>query len=269
MNHPARIFDSHCHVFPDKIAVKASSATGDYYGVKMRHSGTVAALKEAAAAAGVTDCLVCSAATKPNQVSVINDFIVSVCAGEPSFVGFGSLHPYMEGMEAEIERMKKIGIRGVKLHADFQGFSLDDPKAYAMYEAVEGEFPVLFHMGDVNTENTTPEQLAEIVKRFPRLKVIAAHFGGYTVWDRALGCLTDLDIMVDTSSTLDFVGAKKGTELVRAFGAERCLFGTDYSMWDHAEELARFDQMELTDSERQKILWDNAEKYFDLGNGDK
>ena len=45
-----RIFDTHCHVFPDKIALKASGATGDYYGVKMRHPGTVEVLKTAAAA---------------------------------------------------------------------------------------------------------------------------------------------------------------------------------------------------------------------------
>ncbi|MBQ1222836.1 MAG: hypothetical protein IIX84_00960, partial [Oscillospiraceae bacterium] len=104
-----RIFDTHCHVFPDKIALKASGATGDYYGVKMRHPGTVEVLKAAAAAAGVTDCLVCSAATKPNQVSAINDFIASVCKGEKHFVGFGSLHPYMENIESEADRMESMG----------------------------------------------------------------------------------------------------------------------------------------------------------------
>ena len=259
-----RIFDTHCHVFPDKIALKASGATGDYYGVKMRHPGTVEVLKTAAAAAGVTDCLVCSAATKPNQVSAINDFIASVCKGEKHFVGFGSLHPYMENIESEADRMESMGIVGVKMHADFQGFRLDDPKAYALYEQIEGRFPVLFHMGDINTENTTPEQLVDIVRRFPKLKVIAAHLGGYSVWERAARVLPDLGVTVDTSSSLPFIGAKRGCELIRAFGAENCLFGTDYPMWDHGEELSRFNEMDLTDAERKMILWDNANKFFGL-----
>ena len=259
-----RIFDTHCHVFPDKIAVKASGATGDYYGVKMRHTGTVDVLKEAAFSAGITDCLVCSAATKPNQVAAINDFIASVCAGEKHFLGFGSLHPHMEDMAREAERMEKLGIAGIKIHADFQGFRLDDPKAYRLYELVEGRFPILFHMGDINTENTTPEQLIGIVKRFPKLKIIAAHLGGYSVWDRAALALPDLDIVVDTSSSLPFIGAKKGTELVKVFGAERCLFGTDYPMWDHAEELERFNALDLTDGEREMILWKNAAEFLNL-----
>lgn len=263
-DRPRRIFDTHCHIFPDKIALKASGATGDYYGVKMRHPGTVEVLRSAAGAAGVTDCLVCSAATKPNQVAAINDFIASVCGGEKHFVGFGSLHPYMENMAGEADRMASLGIAGIKLHADFQGFRLDDPKAYGLYEVAEGRFPILFHMGDVNTENTAPEHLRDIVRRFPKLKVIAAHLGGYTVWDRAALALPDLDIMVDTSSSLPFIGGKRGTELVRVFGAERCLFGTDYPMWDHGEELERFDEMDLTDAERQMILWDNAAALFDL-----
>lgn len=263
-NRPGRIFDTHCHIFPDKIALKASGATGDYYGVRMRHPGTVEVLRKAGAKAGVTDFLVCSAATKPNQVSAINDFIAAECGAEPHFVGFGSLHPYMDDMAAEADRMESLGIAGIKIHADFQGFRLDDPKAYELYELVQGRFPILFHMGDVNTQNTAPELLRDIVRSFPKLRVIAAHLGGYTVWDRAALALPDLDILVDTSSSLPFIGSARGCELVRVFGAERCLFGTDYPMWDHSEELERFDAMELTDSERRMILWDNAASLFGL-----
>ena len=260
-----RIFDFHCHIFPDKIAVKASSATGSYYGVPMCHDGTVSTLLAASAAAGVTDCLVCSAATRPEQVRSINDYIAAEAGAHPAFIGFGSLHPYMEGLADEVDRMIRIGVRGVKLHADFQHFRLDDPRAYALYEAVEGRLPLLLHMGDRNTENTTPEQLADIVRRFPRLDVVGAHFGGYSVWERAARVLPDTGVHVDTSSCLGFLTPERGTELVRAFGAERCFFGTDYPMWDHTEELARFDQLGLDESERNAVLWENAAAFFGLG----
>ena len=74
-----------------------------------------------------------------------------------------------------------------------------------MYEAMEGRLCVLLHMGDVNTNKSKPESLANIVKTFPRLKVIGAHFGGYSEWDSAVSYLADLRIFVDTSSTLPFI----------------------------------------------------------------
>ncbi|MDD6261779.1 MAG: amidohydrolase family protein [Clostridiales bacterium] len=261
---PQNIFDFHCHIFPDRIAEKASEATGKYYGLKMFYSGTVETLKASAAKAGVTHCLVCSAATNPRQVHAINDFIAGACRDNSLFYGFGSLHPYMDGIEAEAERMIAAGIRGVKLHADFQGFRLDDPKAYALYEIIEGRLPLLVHMGDRNSDNTTPEQLAGIVKRFPKLKVIGAHFGGYSVWDRAVAALEGTGVMVDTSSSLAFMTPERAAELVRVFGAEHCFFGTDYPMWDHTEELERFDRIDLSDSERKKILWENAAGFFNI-----
>ena len=110
---PQNIFDFHCHIFPDRIAEKASEATGRYYGLKMFYSGKVETLKASAAKAGVTHCLVCSAATNPRQVQAINDFIAGACRDNSCFYGFGSLHPYMDGIEAEAERMLAAGIRGI------------------------------------------------------------------------------------------------------------------------------------------------------------
>jgi predicted TIM-barrel fold metal-dependent hydrolase len=201
----SEIIDTHTHIFPEKIAAKAVKATGDYYGIRMSREGTVRNLLEDGARIGVSRYLVCSTATKPEQVAAVNDFIKKSCDNHAEFFGFGTLHPDLPDIESEIDRIIALGLRGVKLHSDFQEFVLDEPKAMRMYEAMEGRLCVLLHMGDVNTNKSKPESLANIVKTFPRLKVIGAHFGGYSEWDSAVSYLADLRIFVDTSSTLPFI----------------------------------------------------------------
>jgi predicted TIM-barrel fold metal-dependent hydrolase len=53
-------------------------------------------------------------------------------------------------------------------------------------------------------------------------------------------------------------------ELIRAWGAERVLFGSDYPMWTPADELAVINRIALTGSEREKILHGNIEKLLKL-----
>lgn len=259
-----KIIDFHVHIFPEKIAAKAVAATGDYYGIRMQRTGMIDDLYASGAAIGCSRYLVHSTATRPDQVRSVNDFLCRSAAEHPEFIPFGTLHPKMDGLADEVDRMIANGLRGVKLHADFQGFRLDDEDVLYMYEILEGRLPLLLHMGDINTENTTPERLKNVIRRFPKLQVIGAHFSGYSVWDRAERVLADSGIWVDTSSSLPFMTPERGTELVHAFGAEHCLFGTDYPMWDHAGEYDRFCRLDLTDTEREMILHENAERLLGL-----
>lgn len=258
------IIDFHAHIFPEKIAAKAVGATGSYYGIQMHLAGTVGDLINSMTLSGIDRTLVHSTATKPDQVKAVNDFIAENCRLHPEFIGFGTLHPAMSGLEDEVDRIIALGLHGVKLHADFQNFGLDDENVLYMYDALRGRLPLLLHMGDVNTDNTTPAKLRHIISLFPDLKVIGAHFGGYSVWDEAREVLAGTGVYVDTSSSLPFMTASHARELIRAFGEDRCLFGTDYPMWDPREELALFDRLALSEDERELILHKNAERLLSL-----
>ena len=143
------IADAHAHIFPGKIAEKAVGAIGAFYSIPMQHPGSPEALLESGRAIGVRKYLVCSTATRPGQVVSINDFIRESCAVHPEFVGFGTLHPSFPDIPGEIRRIREMGLRGVKLHPDFQQFSIDDPAAFPIYEGcAEGGLPILFHTGD-------------------------------------------------------------------------------------------------------------------------
>lgn len=132
-----RIFDIHCHVYPEKIASKASAAIGKFYDIDMNFDGSFKSLKNDLAKTETAVAAIHSAATTPSQVSAINKFISECVKSEPDrFIGFGTLHPLCDDIESHVEEMLSLGLRGIKIHPDFQKFNLDSPEAFAMFETV-------------------------------------------------------------------------------------------------------------------------------------
>jgi len=253
-----KIIDSHVHIYPQKIAEKATAAIGSYYNIQMFGKGTVEDLIKNGNKINVNKYIVHSTATKVEQVESINNFIAEVQSRYDKFIGFGTLHPGLENVEYEVNRIISLGLKGIKLHPDFQNFNIDDECMMPIYKALEGKLPVLIHMGDTEKTSSSPVRLANIIKKFPNLTIIAAHLGGYQMWDDSLKYLVGKNIYFDTSSSLAILDAKKATEIIRKHGVEKVLFGTDYPMWSHEEELERFYKLDLTDEERELILWKNA-----------
>ena len=177
------IIDAHTHIYPEKIAQKASDTIGNFYDIPMYGDGSVEGLLKSGGEIGISKYLVCSAATVAAQVASINDFIKREADAHAEFVPFGTMHPDFEDIESETKRMLDMGFKGIKLHPDFQKFDIDSKGAYKIYECAEGKLPVLFHMGDDRYDYSRPEKLARVLRDFPKLKVLAAHFGGYRCWE--------------------------------------------------------------------------------------
>lgn len=253
------IIDAHTHIYPDKIAAKASVNIGKFYDINMHYDGSVNELLREGKAAGIDRFLVCSVATTPAQVAHINDFIAGEVQKHDEFFGFATLHPDMEDMEAEVERIISLGLKGVKLHSDFQRFLLDEPRAMKIYELLEGRLPLLIHAGDKRYEYSKPRRIANIARAFPGLKIIAAHFGGYSEWDNAAAELAGTGVYADTSSALFMLDKRSALSMMKVFGEDKLFFGTDYPMWDAAQELARFRTLGLPGDVSENILHKNLE----------
>ncbi len=253
-----KIIDAHAHIYPEKIAKKATKTIGNYYDVPIYGEGTVKDLLNSGKKINVYKYIVHSSATKVEQVSSINDFIWQTISENESLIGFGTLHPGLDDVEYEVNRIINLGLKGVKLHPDFQNFNIDDNSMLPIYSALEGKLPVLIHMGDENRTSSSPERLSVIIEKFPNLTIIAAHLGGYQMWDDSLKYLVGKNIYLDTSSSLAIIDKEKATYIIRKHGVNKILFGSDYPMWSHEEELQRFYSLELTDEERKLILCDNA-----------
>ncbi len=264
MKYFGKIIDAHGHIYPDRIADKATHAIGEFYRIPMVHLGTVDELLKADTAAGIKKQLVCSTATTAEQVESINDFVAGACKENPVFFGFGTMHPEYPNYEKELARLKELGLRGIKLHTDFQKFYIDDPKAEPMYRAIaDAKLPILFHMGDDRRPFSEPEQLRRVMERIPNLTAMAAHFGGYQKWDDSIDQLCGIEnLYFDSSSSLAFLSPETAAGLVEKLGEDRIFYGTDFPMWDHTEELERFFKIPLSEELQEKILWKNFERVF-------
>ena len=261
------IIDAHAHIYPEKIAKKATETIGVFYDIPMEMpAGTTDRLLEDGKNAGITGYIVHSCATKPEQVKSINDFIKTEIDKHSEFIGFMTLHQDLteEEMKSEVERCKQAGFKGVKLHPDFQKFYIDEEKAEKIYRAVGKDFPILFHTGDDRYEYSKPHRLVKMAKKYPEVTFIGAHFGGYRCWDDVHLYKGLKNVYFDTCSSLTFIDEKKAKELIDMLGADRFFFGTDFPMWDAKGELDRFMKIDLTNEEREMILSKNIKKLLKI-----
>lgn len=259
-----KIIDSHCHIYPDKIAEKASGSTSDFYKMPSLFDGKISTLLEKGTAAGIEHFIVQSVATSPKQVSGINHFIAEAVANSGGrFTGLGTLHPDSTNMKEEVDEIIHLGLKGVKLHPDIQGVAIDDARMDKIYELCQERLPILMHTGDYRFDFSNPNRMLPVLEKYPRLTVVGAHFGGWSVWDEATRTLScHENFYVDCSSSLYAMSPEKAKELITAYGTKRVLFGTDYPMWDIDLEIERFMKIELTEEERCDILCNNATRLF-------
>lgn len=262
------IIDVHAHIYPDKIADKASVAIGAFYDIPMNCDGRVSTLLARGKEAGIGLHVISSVATSPHQTASINRFLAETAAADPEhLIAFGTIHPDDPDKEGVLKGFREAGLSGVKIHPDFQKSAVDSPEFSAVFEIASAlDMPVLCHTGDYRYDYSNPERVRRVIDRFPKLRFIAAHLGGWTIWEQATELLSGLDnLVVDCSSSLFAMSPERAAELIGRYGAERVLFGTDYPMWDPVEEVERVRALPLTDLDKERILGKNAAAFLGIG----
>ena len=261
------IIDAHAHIYPEKIAKKATETIGVFYDIEMQMpAGTPDRLIEEGSAAGISRYVVHSVATTAHQVRSINNFIKSEMDKHPEFIGFITLHQDMseDDVRGEVEWALENGFKGIKLHPDFQKFNIDDECAEKFYRAASGKMPILFHTGDDRYDFSKPERLVRMAKKYPNLNFIAAHFGGYRCWGDAKLYKGLKNVYFDTCSSLMFISAEEAESIIDMLGADRFFFATDFPMWDATEELERFNKLALGEQEREMIFSGNLKRLLGI-----
>lgn len=260
-----KIIDCHAHLFPNKIAEKASQHLINYYHLHLDSHGRFDELKKSAEKSHVDTLVLLSSATTTAQVENINTFVSDTVRENSGCIGFGTMHYAYHDIKGEMERIKALGLKGLKLHAEFQNFKIDDEKMFPIYEeAIRLKLPVLFHLGDKTSDNSSPERMARILDRYPEMIVIGAHMGGVFMWEDSKKYLIGKNLYMDTSSVFDYLEEDEVLSMIRAHGVDHILFGTDFPIRLHESEIAHIMNLDLTEEEREKIFHKNAEKLFHL-----
>ena len=262
------VIDMHAHVYPDKIARKAAAGTDTFYGTTAAHDGTVLQFVSAMKEAGIDRAVIHSVATTYKQVESVNRFIAETAAQDPAHLtGLGTLHMDSPDLRKDVEEIVAAGLHGVKLHPDIQGFQVDSKWSEEVYSLMEEfDLPILLHTGDRRYDNSNPDRMRPMVEKYQNVTFIGAHFGGWSMWEEASRLLAGLpNFYVDCSSSFPYVSPEGAEKMIRLYGADHVMFGTDYPMWSPKDVLNTFMKLNLSDAEKRMILSENAKQIFRIG----
>ena len=260
-----KLIDIHTHIYPPAIARKAAASIREFYQLGTEEmDGTAETLLQKGDEAGIDRFVILPVSMRPERTRHINDFILSQLAEQPRFLVFGTIHAGMEHITDEVQYIMDKGLRGLKMHPDSQVFAIDDERLFPAYEMLQGKLPVILHMGDKRYDYSHPARLRRVLENFPNLQVIAAHFGGYGMYEIAYECLHDKDCIFDVSSSMMFMEDGIAEKFINIYGAERMAFGTDYPLWNPVPETKRFLQLRLTDEQFEQIGHKTAERILNL-----
>lgn len=262
------LIDFHTHAFPEKIAERAISklsfASG---GLQPQTNGTLSGLKESMQKGGVNVSVVMNIATNAEQQRNVNDFAASINNREDIFA-FGSVFPDSPDALSELERIKSLGLLGVKLHPDYQGFFVDEEKMKPIYKKISQlGLITLFHAGFdygfAPPYGATPERLEKALYWFDS-PVIAAHWGGVCCGEGVLERLCGKDVYFDTSFGYGTMPKYYAQKIIEKHGSEKILFGTDTPWHNKDMEMRLLCSLELSEKEMQNITHNNAKKLLGI-----
>ena len=268
------IIDFHTHVFPDNIAQRAIESLKQ--GMIAQHGeaypsfsdGTVTGLLRSMDDEGIDVSVMVPIVTKPHQAAGVNRFAGGHASGR--LIAFGSVHPAQEDWEATLEGLAAEGRKGIKLHPEFQDFYIDSPESVRILKKC-GELGliVLFHAGeDIGYPppvHAAPERIRRAADAASGATLIAAHMGGWNMWEEAAAQLKDTQLMFDTAYVHLRMDAPEFRDLARHFGAERVLFASD-SPWARptSDMLSFIVEAGLDNHELDLITGENARRLLKI-----
>lgn len=260
-----RRIDSHVHIFPEKVAPKATQKL-TIPGVHHPHyDGTLAGLLASMDTFDIEQSWALPVATSASQVESINNFVEAI--DTPRIVKFGAIHPDVENAYATLARFKERGFVGFKMHPDYQLVAPDDPRMEPIWQAaVDFELIAYFHAGDDMLPRTRlgqPRIFAECLDKYPGVHLALAHFGGFAMWDDVEEFLIGRDVWLDTAYTLSHLDHTRFVDMARRHGFNRVMYGTDGPWTDPARDLAWFEEFGLTEQEKEYLFAKSSDELLE------
>ncbi len=268
------IIDFHTHIFPDNMAVKAVGTLEEHIRGQGRSykaviPATLASLKKSMSENGIDFSVVLPIATTVTQSTSINRFAAKI-NNRGGIFSFGSLHPMQTDWEDVLYGIKEKGLRGIKLHPEYQQCYIDSPESLRILKKCEElDLAVVLHAGnDVGVSpprRCMPDRLAHALEYVSGDKIVAAHLGGWDAWDDVEKYLVGTPISLDTAYIADFIEPAQLLRIIQNHGSEKILHATD-SPWEKqgkAAELIR--SLPLAEADFNNIFYKNAKKLLKIG----
>ena len=230
------VIDIHAHVFPDYLAPSALislSADVPYVPVS---DGTVSGLLRNMDDWGIDISVIQPVVSKQSQMRKINEWTASVSSDR--LVCFGGIYPHTDDYKRDIDFVVSLGLKGLKFHAEYQDFYVDDDWVLKIYDYALSRGLVLLHHGGFDP--AFPPPFKSSAKRFARVAeamrggvIIVAHLGGHDEWDDVEEHLAGTELYLDTSMGFEYFPHERFLSIVEKHGADKILFGSD-APWSNA-----------------------------------
>ena len=262
------VIDFHTHTFPTKIASKAIARLEGMSGTKAVASGLYEDLLDSMMDSGIDLSVVAPVATTPNADSINQKNLEIQKNVEGKLLFLGAIHPLTP--VSYVDSIKELGFKGVKMHPDFQEYVADDKAVFPLYERlVENNLFLLVHAGEdvsyMGSGRSNPSRIKNIATNFPHLKIIAAHFGGYLLWDDVLEHLSGLEnIYLDSAYCCDSISKDKALKLIEVFGSNKILLGSDSPWKTQSDSVAFIKSLGLSSADEALVLGGNAKRLLNL-----
>lgn len=269
--------DTHTHIFPEKIATRTVEILRERlpkpYNVSYS-DGTLNGLLESMKKAGIDKSIVLPVVTKPSQFDSINAFALKI-NGKNGIISLGGIHPDNDNIEERLEYIKSIGLKGIKLHPDYQNTFIDDEKYIAVIKkCIELSLTVVIHsgvdLGYPDLVRCTPDRVLNLIKAVYKDKspektdIVLAHIGANGMYKEVLEKLCSLPVAFDLSYSLLDIDKPLLLEIIKNHGAENILFASDSPWGDQKEFKEYFEALPLSKEEKDLISYKNAMRIFDL-----
>lgn len=258
------IIDFHTHAFPDALAERAmAQLLSETDKVTAFLDGKLSSLLASMDAAGIEKSVLCSIATKSSQFDPIFQWSLDIQSDR--IIPLASIHPDDPAGPEHAHQIAEAGLLGIKMHPYYQNFNIDDKKLYPLYEAIEDEGLLLtMHTGfDFAFEwidKAGPKKISDVLERFPNLKLITTHLGGWQQWDEVEELLIGKPVYMETSFSVKYLDQDRLRRMIMAHPSDYVLFGSDSPWTDQIAEISAISQLGLPESLLGKILYDNAKK---------
>lgn len=260
------LVDAHAHAFPDSIAGRAIARL-EQGNCKACHDGTVAGLLGSMDRAGIDKSVLCSIATKPEQFEPILKWSLSIASDR--VIPLASIHPADPEVREHVRMVAEAGLKGIKLHPYYQGFDLGGEAVMPLFEAAEANGVLVvshtgFDMAFPRERMADPERICRLLERFPSLRFVATHFGGWCDWAEVRQRLIGRSVPIEISLSLGLLSREEAREMILAHPGSQLMFGTDSPWSDPCETLQRLRALDIPAGRLQSIEGENAVRIFEL-----
>ena len=253
-----KVFDTHVHIWNGEQSVKEYLAQVEAGGLSVTSFGGIHMAR-----LGQLD-----------HTRAKNDDLIALSKRYP-MIPIASVHPY-DGQAAldELKRLSDLGVKVIKLHPHTQQFDAADERVLTLCKRA-GELGFVVLIDNANIVVGDNQKLFNLALQVPKTHFVFTHLGAFEFrfWNILTAARTAKNLMEDNfhfdiAGTVVLVaGSPIQDEFVwtmRNVGIENLLLGSDFPQMSLKQAVDALNRLPLTEEEKRKIRWDNANRLFGL-----